>query len=55
MAKLDDLIAHVAEDGLRFELRAAVRELRERKRFGLVFEEHIPEVAVVRGFPIREA
>jgi hypothetical protein len=43
MAKLDDLIDQVEDGSLRAELGQAARELRRRKAFGLVFEEHIPE------------
>lgn len=53
MAKLDDLIARIPEPALRTELAAAAEEMRKRKRFGLVFEEHVPEVTVLRDFPIK--
>jgi adenine-specific DNA-methyltransferase len=53
MAKLDDLIAQVHDERLRAELIAAADELRRKKRFGLVFEEHIPETTVLYGFPVR--
>lgn len=53
MAKLDDLIGQVADASLRSELAKAAKELRKQKRFGLVFEEHIPEVTLLRDFPIR--
>jgi len=33
-------------------LQAAVRSLKEHKRFGLVFEEHIPEVAAIPGVTV---
>jgi adenine-specific DNA-methyltransferase len=35
-------------------LTTEVARLRERKTFGLVFEKHIPEIAVVTGTPLRE-
>jgi adenine-specific DNA-methyltransferase len=53
MAKLDDLIGQVSNDALREELTRAARELRRRKKFGLVFEEHIPEVALLHDFPLK--
>ena len=46
MAKLDDLIAHVGDAGLRRQLEEAAVELRRRKKFGLVFEQHIPETTM---------
>lgn len=53
MAKLDHLIEQVTDRGLRSELAAAVRDLRRHKTFGLVFEEHVPEIALLRNVPIR--
>lgn len=53
MAKLDDLIEQVTDSALRSELERAARELRERKTFGLVFEEHIPEITLLRDFPVK--
>ena len=49
MAHIDDLLSRVADESLREELRRAVGELRRRKKFGLVFEEHIPEVTLLPG------
>ena len=53
MAKVDDLIGQVADKDLRSELSAALSELRRGKKFGLVFEEHIPEVTLLPNFPLR--
>ena len=53
MAKLDDLIGQVADGDLRAELGEAAQEIRRRKRFGLVFEEHVPEVAFLPDFPLK--
>jgi adenine-specific DNA-methyltransferase len=53
MAKLDDLISQVPDGALRDELTSAAKELRRRKQFGLVFEEHIPEVALLPDFPLQ--
>ena len=47
MAKLDVLIEQVPDPALRAQLGEAVRDLRRRKSFGLVFEEHIPEIALL--------
>jgi len=47
MATIEDLVAEVADPQLRMRLQAAVRSLKEHKRFGLVFEEHEPERAVI--------
>jgi adenine-specific DNA-methyltransferase len=44
MAKIEDLIRQVSDQRLRDELASEVRELKKQKRFGLVFEEHLPEM-----------
>lgn len=43
MAKIEDLIDEVGDPRLREDLAREVRDIKEAKRFGLVFEEHIPE------------
>lgn len=47
MAAIEDLVREVSDPDLRMRLQAAVRTLKQHKRFGLVFEEHIPEVAII--------
>lgn len=47
MARIDDLVAQVGDDHLREQLNAAVTEMRKRKRFGLVYEEHVPETVLL--------
>jgi len=44
VAKIEDLIRQVSDERLRDELANEVRELKKHKRFGLVFEEHLPEM-----------
>ena len=44
MAKIEDLVRQVSDERLRNELASEVRELKKHKRFGLVFEEHLPEM-----------
>lgn len=53
MAKLDDLIARVSDDELRDHLASSAAELRRHTRFGLVFEQHIPETALLPEFPLK--
>lgn len=53
MAKIEDLINEVADPGLRDRLAREVKELKDTKRFGLVFEEHIPETVSLYDLPIR--
>lgn len=47
MARIDEMLGHVADEKLRRELADAVAELRRRKKFGLVYEEHIPETVLL--------
>jgi adenine-specific DNA-methyltransferase len=47
MARIDDLISQVSDESLRTQFGEAVAELRRRKRFGLVYEEHIPETVAL--------
>ena len=47
MARIDDLLSQAADESLREEIRRAVGDLRRRKKFGLVFEEHIPEITLL--------
>jgi adenine-specific DNA-methyltransferase len=44
VAKIEDLIRQISDEKLRDELTGEVRELKKHKRFGLVFEEHLPEM-----------
>lgn len=53
MAKIEDLIDEIADPGLRERIALEVKDLKEAKRFGLVFEEHIPETVSLCGLPIR--
>jgi adenine-specific DNA-methyltransferase len=53
MARIDDLVARIADQALRRDIERAVADLRSRKQFGLVFEEHIPETVSLSDFPVR--
>ncbi len=52
MARIDDLIGQVADKTLKQRLQAAVVDMKRRQRFGLVFEEHIPETTALTGLPV---
>ncbi|MFL5241555.1 MAG: site-specific DNA-methyltransferase [Gemmataceae bacterium] len=52
MARLDDLITQVADKPLRQKLQAAMADMKRKQRFGLVFEEHIPETTSLIHFPV---
>jgi adenine-specific DNA-methyltransferase len=53
MAKIEDLIAKIPDEGLRKALAGEVKTLKKTKRFGLVFEEHLPETVRLPRLPIK--
>jgi len=54
MAKIEDLIDQVADKKLRSELAKEIKHIKRHKKFGLVFEEHIPELLRVSTLPLSE-
>ena len=53
MARLEDLIRDIADPGLRNQIVREVSALKARKKFGLVFEEHLPEIVQLPGLAIK--
>lgn len=53
MAYIEDKIQQVQNKELRDILLAEVKKLKKEKKFGLVFEEHVPELVPVYSAPIR--
>lgn len=53
MAILQDLIAQVKDVALRERLQDETDRLLHQKKFGLVFEEHLPEVTPLYDVPVR--
>jgi len=53
MAALDDLIQQVSDPELRTRLQQEADRLAKQKKFGLVFEDHIPECTPLYDIPIR--
>jgi adenine-specific DNA-methyltransferase len=53
MAKIEDLIKQVPEPQLRDELAQEVANLKATKKFGLVFEQHIPEQIQIPTLPVK--
>lgn len=51
MARLEDLAAQIRDAALRNNILAAIADLKRKQRFGLIFEEHIPETTTVPGLP----
>jgi adenine-specific DNA-methyltransferase len=52
MARIDDLITQIADKALRQKLESALTDMKRRQRFGLVFEEHIPETSALLRLPV---
>ncbi|MDG6970652.1 MAG: site-specific DNA-methyltransferase [Nitrososphaerota archaeon] len=54
MARLNDAVARIRDARVRAEVEEALQELLKKKRFGLVFEEHVPETTLVQTLPVRQ-
>lgn len=53
MARIEDEIGKVADPVLRSTLLDEVKKLKSDKRFGLVFEEHLPELVPIYGARVK--
>src|SRR6266516_3869539 len=54
MAKIEQFLERIPDKELRAELGAAIKEIKEATKFGLVFEEHLPELVEIPELPIRK-
>ena len=54
MAKIEDLIAKIPDERLRKAIEGEIKALKKTKKFGLVFEEHLPETVRLPRLPVRE-
>ena len=54
MALLEDAIGEIRDPDLRHRVMEEVRKLKSDKKFGLVFEEHRPEVVPLYSAPIKK-
>ena len=54
MAAINDLLRQISDSALRERLNQEVARLNKNKKFGLVFEEHIPECTPLYDIPIRK-
>ncbi len=52
MAAINELIARIQNPELRSRIEKEVKELTKQKKFGLVFENHIPEMTLLYDYPI---
>ena len=53
MAAIKDLLRQITDPTLRVRLSDEIDRLSKNKKFGLVFEEHVPECTPLYGVPIR--
>ena len=53
MAAIHDLLAQIQDDALRTRIEQEVDRLTKTKKFGLVFEQHLPECTPLYGMPIK--
>lgn len=53
MAAIHDLLAQIKDEALRDRIEKEVNKLSKTKKFGLVFEEHLPECTPLYDMPIK--
>lgn len=53
MAAITDLLRQITDPTLRERLSDEINRLSKNKKFGLVFEEHVPECTPLYGVPVR--
>ena len=53
MAKIEDLVSQIPDERLRKAIANEVKELKKTKKFGLVFEEHLPETVRLPSLPVK--
>ncbi|MEA3412700.1 MAG: DNA methyltransferase [Pseudomonadota bacterium] len=54
MAAIDDLIAQIEDKALRERLRMETNRITKEKKFGLVFEDHLPELTPIYSAQVRK-
>lgn len=54
MAIIDELVTQIENPDLRARIAAEVEKLAKQKKFGLVFEEHLPECTPLWDIPVKK-
>ncbi|MCD8124320.1 MAG: hypothetical protein LUE23_04675 [Lachnospiraceae bacterium] len=54
MAAIHDLLAQVTDESLRERLSQEIDKISKQKKFGLVFEEHLPECTPLYELPVKK-
>lgn len=53
MAAIHDLLGQITDASLRSRITQEVNKLAKQKKFGLVFEDHVPECTALYGLKIK--
>lgn len=53
MAAIHDLLAQIQDEAFRSRFEKEVDKLSKTKKFGLVFEEHLPECTALYDIPVK--
>lgn len=54
MAAIDNLIEQISDPVLKLRISSEVARMKQQKKFGLVFEEHLPEATPLYDVPIKK-
>ena len=54
MAVIDELVSQIENPELRARIAAEVGRMAKQKKFGLVFEEHLPECTPLWDIPVKK-
>lgn len=54
MSAINDLVNQIENEELRERIQAELEKMAKQKKFGLVFEEHLPECTPLYGIPVRK-
>ena len=54
MAAINDLIAQIENPELRARIQSELDRMNKQKKFGLVFEEHLPESVKLFDVPVKK-
>ena len=54
MAAIHDLLAQVQDQALRERIEKEIEKMSKTKKFGLVFEEHMPECTTLYDVPVKK-
>ena len=54
MAILDELVSQIEDPTLRTRIAAEIEKMAKQKKFGLVFEEHLPECTPLWDIPVKK-